>query len=78
MFRGYKDGIISPTIHYLRGIGNGDILEFFNWYDPDEAKAVLKSKQNYSLEERLIYGLPITNEERDKENSKMLSTIKHS
>lgn len=78
MFRGYEDGIISPTIHYLRGIGNGDILEFFNWYDPDEAKAVLKSKQNYSLEERLIYGLPITNEERDKEKSKMLSTIKHS
>lgn len=78
MLRGYDDYIISPTAHYIKGIGNEEKLKQFDWYDDDEAKAILKSKQKYSLEDRLIYGLHATFDEQEQVEYDLQKTIKYS
>lgn len=62
MLRGYD--VLSPTIYYLTELGEHRELRKFDWYDEDPDKALQKSKENYSLEKRLIYGLPTTEDER--------------
>lgn len=60
----YEDGkVISPTAFYLKKMGEEQALKKFDWYDEDYYKALEKSKTNYSLEDRLKYGLMIDESE---------------
>lgn len=60
----YEEGkIISPTAFYLKKMGEEQALKEFDWYDEDYYKALEKSKTNYSLEDRLKYGLMIDENE---------------
>ncbi len=60
----YEDGkVISPTAFYLKKMGEEQALKKFDWYDEDYYKALEKSETNYSLEDRLKYGLMIDESE---------------
>lgn len=66
MIRGYTDKgdyIEPPTIRYLLDNGNQVGLSKFDWYDDDAYKALKKSKDNYSLNDRLNFGLMIDEDE---------------
>ena len=76
MLKGYTNNIYSPTAHYIKGIGNGEELKQFDWYDDEEAQALLKS-QKYTLLEKITNGLPTTSDEREIVALKIL-TIKYS
>lgn len=64
-----KNMIIYPTVHYLQGLGID--LKIFDWYDENPKKLIKLSEKNYSLEDRIKYGLPIT----DLEFEKVLKSI---
>ena len=69
----YEDGkVISPTIFYLKKMGEEQALKNFDWYDEDYFKALEKSKTNYSLADRLKYGLMID----ESEARECLKTLK--
>ena len=78
MLRGYDDYIISPTVHYLKEMGNEKDLKQFDWYDEDETRAILKSKQKYNPMDRMVYGLPATFDEREQVVYELQKTIKYS
>lgn len=62
----YNSGfLISPTISYLQQNGNAQSLNRFNWYDKDYFSCLEKAKANYSLDDRLKYGLMIDDKEFD-------------
>lgn len=58
--------ISSPTISYLHQNGNSQALKRFDWYDENYLKCLEKSKDTYSLVDRLKYGLMIDENEFDR------------
>ena len=80
--RGYKynNGLISPTIFYLKKQNEEALLNKFEWYDDNPKKALEKSKNIYSLEQRIRLGLPISEAEynlEEKKNQKVLSRLRN-
>lgn len=66
LLRGYEelDGkIVPPTPEYFRLIGKKEKLNKFLWYNEEHAKCLKLTKEKYSLDKRLLYGLPITDKE---------------
>lgn len=79
--RGYtydKGVIVSPTIDYIVSTGRGLALQKFEWFNKD-SRACLKNVQSkFSLDERLMYGLPIDKHEFMQSSRELLSSKKYS
>lgn len=58
-----NNAVISPTIQYFTSTGYLAELSRFSWYDDNYYNCVKKSKQVYHLSDRMLYGLPIEEEE---------------
>lgn len=58
-----KGVITSPTIQYLKDYGCENELLNFTWYDGTYVKSLNKCMLMHSLEDRLLYGLPIEKDE---------------
>lgn len=66
LLRGFKYDsgfLISPTITYLLESENAHSLNKFEWFNQDYYKCLHQSKEMYSLEDRLKYGLMIDDKE---------------
>jgi len=66
MFNGYgtkNNTITSPTIDYILANGYQDELEKFDWYDESYYTCLSHVTDKFSLEDRLVYGLPISPQE---------------
>ena len=78
--RGYtydKGMIVSPTIDYLVSTGKSLALQKFEWFNKD-SRACLKNVQSlFSLDERLMYGLPIDSSEFINCSQTLLSSKKY-
>ncbi len=77
MIRGYDDYSFSPTILFLTELKKQEQLKQFDWYSDNPEEALKLSKQHYSLEERLKYGLPTSNDEQEMVKTYIFSTIKY-
>ena len=66
---------LSPTITYLRKLGLDKELRDFDWYDENDSRCLKKSQDNYSLETRLQYGLPISREEYYEKQLELKKTL---
>ena len=66
---------LSPTITYLRKLGLDKELRDFDWYDENDLRCLKKSQDNYSLETRLQYGLPISREEYYEKQLELKKTL---
>ncbi len=53
----------SPAYDYFKKIGLGEMLLEILIYDSDPTIAYKKAKSLYTLQQRIIYGLPLTREE---------------
>lgn len=70
---GYKiKGNISncPTCDYLLKINKKEDLSMYKGLSPDLMETYKNGKDNYSLQERIIYGLPLSSTELDSINIK--------
>lgn len=68
MVRGYdfsESSISSPTIDFIALLGRRRELNQFYWYNADLEKSLLLSQEQFSLTERMMYGLPIDSDEYD-------------
>lgn len=78
--RGYtfdKGRIISPTIDYLISTDKSFALQKFEWFNKD-SRACLKNAQSmFSLNDRLMYGLPIDSSEFINCSQTLLSSKKY-
>ena len=75
-FRGYKfDGLnySVPLIEYFKKIDNLEILNIFEFYKNNSEEFIKKSKEYFSLKERLKYGLPIEEKDRKKIYKKLIT-----
>lgn len=78
--RGYtydKGMIVSPTVDYLVSTGKSLALQKFEWFNKD-SRACLKNAQSmFSLNDRLMYGLPIDSSEFINCSQALLSSKKY-
>ena len=59
--RGYEQTeISSPTIKYFTNCGQVGGLKRFNWYNDDNQICLNKCSSIYSLHDKMLYGLPIS------------------
>lgn len=59
-----KDGITnSPSYDYITMLKKQDELHSIGIYDENRYKAFINAKEKYSLNERILYGLPLSKEE---------------
>ena len=80
MTRGYsfiENGISSPTIDFLTLLGKKRELRQFGWYDKEVDKSLFLSQSQFSLSERMIYGLPISNKEHEAVDKIIKMSDKH-
>lgn len=72
---GYQNSFIgevsSPTVDYLSNSATIAGLGKLEWYDVDPIKCLEKASLQYSLKERLYYGMPISKEEYDKATTEL-------
>ena len=76
MLKGYNQ-YSSPSIRFIKQIGNGNALQLFDWYDNDSEKCLSLLREKYSLYERLKYGLMISKQEKSISLEKLKSTNKY-
>lgn len=60
--------LISPTVYYLRNQNEEVNLNKFSWYDKNEDKCLVLSKNLYNTEKRINLGLPIDSIEYSRLN----------
>lgn len=80
MTRGYsfiENRISSPTIDFLTLLGKKRELRQFGWYDKEVDKSLFLSQSQFSLTERMIYGLPISNIEHKAVDKIIKMSDKH-
>ena len=56
----------SPMIKFMKKAGQHNSINHISWYSSDQNECLKKASKNYSMTDRLDYGLPISNEEYDK------------
>ena len=67
----YNNKMVSPTKLFLTEQGEEKSLNKFDWFDRNPNISLKKSKNNYSLLQRMKLGLPIEEKEYNKENKKL-------
>lgn len=82
MLRGYDDpkiihGTDAPTTYFIKKNTYESHLKNFSWYDKNITTCLKNVKGEFTLVERMRYGLPISNEERQKTHALLLSTNKY-
>ena len=79
LLRGYKEDICPPTIYFFRQLDRSDrlktdcnfknyksyisCLQELSFYDENESVMIAKAIRDYDLDKRLLYCLPISNNE---------------
>ena len=65
----YRKGITnSPSYDYLKSIKRKKELLSLDIYDNNHLKAYIKANNKYSLQERILYGLPLNKDELEQIN----------
>lgn len=64
----------GPLLDYLKFIKMPDLLDDFGFYCEDIKVFLNKSSKEFSIEERMLYGLPVTLEETDELDKKLILT----
>lgn len=61
--KAYDKRLVSPTEKFFEILGEYELWQGFDFYSPDRERTLKNTKKLYSLEERLIMGLPIEQKE---------------
>lgn len=64
----------GPLLDYLKFIKMPDLLDDFDFYCEDIKRFIEKSSKEFTIEERMLYGLPITLEETNELDKKLILT----
>lgn len=72
-----KGRIVSPTLEYITSTGKGFALQKFEWFNKDHRICLDNVKEALSLDERLMYGLPIDKTEFIRNSQTLLSSKKY-
>lgn len=62
----------GPLLDYLKFIQMPDLLDNFDFYCEDIKRFIEKSSKKFTIEERMLYGLPVTLEETDELDKKLI------
>lgn len=64
----------GPLLDYLKFIKMSNLLYDFDFYCEDPKVFLEQSSKEFSIEERMLYGLPVTLEETDELDKKLILT----
>lgn len=64
----------GPLLDYLKFIKMTGLLDDFDFYCEDIKRFLEKSSKEFSIEERMLYGLPVTLKETDELDKKLILT----
>ena len=71
----YKNNCFNiPIIDYLKFIKHPELLEIFDFYCEDSNIFLKKCSKEFNVEEKMLYGLPITLEETEEMDKKLILT----
>lgn len=62
----------GPLLDYLKFIQMPDLLDNFDFYCEDIKRFIEKSSKKFTIEERMLYGFPVTLEETDELDKKLI------
>ncbi len=78
--RGYHytdKSVTVPIVNFLVQTGNEELIENFDWFDINYLKSLKLSLSMYSLDERMNYGFPITDDEYRKMGTQIILSDKY-
>lgn len=64
----------GPLLEYLKFIKMSDLLDSYGFYSLDTEAFLDKSSKEFTIEERMFYGFPVTLEETDELDKKLILT----
>ena len=64
----------GPLLDYLKFIKMTELLDTFDFYSPVPKIFLKKCSKEFDIEERMLYGLPVTLEETDELDKKLILT----
>lgn len=64
----------GPLLDYLKFIEMPDLLDSYGFYSLDTEIFLDKSSKEFTIEERMLYGLPVTLQETDELDKKLILT----
>ena len=64
----------SPLLDYLNFIKMPDLLSCYDFFSTDINELLKKSSKEFTIEERMFYGFPVTLEETDELDKKLILT----
>ena len=69
-----SDCFNSPLLDYLNFIKMPDLLSSYDFFSTDIKELLKKSSKEFTIEERMFYGFPVTLEETDELDKKLILT----